>query len=389
MVPQPRTLIGLGIGLAAASAATAAGVAAGVVTRRRHEAYAALTPRGAYAHTPDRELAVLTDDGVPLYVEVDEPAPDLADPARPTVVLSHGYCLSLQSWVLQRRALIAAGYRVVTWDQRGHGRSEQGSEDSCTIDQLGRDLFAVIQATAPEGPLALIGHSMGGMTVMALAEERPEFVRDRVVAAGFVATSAGGGRLVSLGFGELAGRIISRLGPQVLDRLGARQAFVARARRLGREFEDFLVARYSFASPVPPAAVRFTADMIFSTPLSVMADFLPTFELHNRSKALAAFDGIETLVFNGDKDILTPPDHSEEIVRLLPGAEHVLVADAGHIILLEHPELLTEQLLLLIERGQRTAEAHAAPRARSRRVVTDMAKRRRVAAARREKRRGA
>jgi pimeloyl-ACP methyl ester carboxylesterase len=55
--------------------------------------------------------------------------------------------------VLQRRALRRAGYRVVVWDQRGHGRSGKGATAGYHIDQLGEDLYAVIQAAAPDGDL--------------------------------------------------------------------------------------------------------------------------------------------------------------------------------------------------------------------------------------------
>ena len=90
----------------------------------------------------------------------------------PTIVFSHGYALSLDSWHFQRKAL-RGRYRLVFWDQRGHGRSATGPHGSATIDQIGRDLARVIEALAPDGPLVLVGHSMGGMTVMSLAEQDP------------------------------------------------------------------------------------------------------------------------------------------------------------------------------------------------------------------------
>lgn len=68
-----------------------------------------------------------------------------------------------------------------------------------TIEQLGRDLKAVIDAAAPEGPLVLVGHSMGGMTVMALADQFPELIRERCAGVALVGTSSG--RLGEVNFG--------------------------------------------------------------------------------------------------------------------------------------------------------------------------------------------
>ena len=389
MTPPNRGLIGLGVGLAAAGVATAAGVAAGRVNRERTARLSVLAPEGVYAHTPDRELAVVTDDGVPLHVEVDEPAADAAQPQHPTIVLCHGYTLSVHSWVLQRKALQRAGYRVVAWDQRSHGRSEVADGDSCNIEQLGRDLHRVIEEAAPEGPLVLIGHSMGGMTVMSMADQFPDTVRERVIAAAFVATSAGGQNMMTLGFGQFVGRLLGRLGPRFLARIGTQQQLVNTARRVGRDVEDLIVDHYSFASPVAQHTIRYTGDMIMSTPLKVMADFLPSLNMHDKQASLEQFHGIETLVVNGMQDLLTPPDHSEAIVRLVPGAEHVVIEDAGHILMLEHPEVVNEQFLELVERGMRASAEHidVGRKPRLRHTVTDLSKRRQVAKARRGGRR--
>ena len=131
---------------------------------------------------------------------------------RPTVVLSHGYCLSLTSWVFQRRALRAAGYRVVLWDQRGHGKSGTGEAEHNNIDQLGDDLARVIATAAPTGPLVLVGHSMGGMTMMSLALTHEHVLHDRVVGAAFVATSPGKMGEVSFGFIRPVGQLKMKSG---------------------------------------------------------------------------------------------------------------------------------------------------------------------------------
>ena len=346
--------------------------------------------KGGYAHTADLELSVVADDGVALHVEVDEGSaaanagrPKKA-PARPTVVFSHGYTLNLSSWVLQRRALAAAGYKVVLWDQRSHGRSDVAPLETCTVERIGADLDTIIARVCPEGPLVLVGHSMGGMTMMSLAGRHPELIRSRVLAAAFVATSAGGGGMTSLGFGPVLGRAIGWAGPGVLTRLGRHQAWLDRFRRIGRDVEEVVVSRYSFDSAVSEDLVRFVGDMVFSTPLDVMAAFMPHIDALDEVAHLDVFQGIETLVMNGEGDMLTPPSHSEAIVRHIPGAEHVVVEHAGHLIMLEHPVLVTQQLLMLVERAER---AHAegismGRKPRVRRMISELAPRRRAAKAR-------
>ncbi len=373
----PSPIAKVGIGAAAAGASAVAGVLASRLNRR-----AGLAVGGSdvgYEHTPTREEVVVTDDGVGLHVEVDEPATP-PSPSRPVVVLVHGYCLSQRTWVLQRRALVADGFRVVAYDQRSHGRSERAPAASCTIDRLGHDLHAVISAVAPEGPLVLIGHSMGGMTLMAFGEEYPEELHERVVAVAFLATSGGGAPLVSLGLGPVVGSAVGRLAPGVLARLGRAQDTLLSLRRFGRGLEDDVVAMWSFDSPMSKGAVRFVGDTIFATPFSVMADFLPTLETYDKRSALSAFSGIECLVLNGVGDRLTPPEHSAAIVQRIPGAEHVLVADAGHLVMIEHPRLVNDQILALIDRGSRAVRDHVelTRKPRVRRVVTDVARRRRA-----------
>ncbi|MDO5627510.1 MAG: alpha/beta hydrolase [Mobilicoccus sp.] len=362
-----RPALGVGLGLVAAGMTAAAGVAADRLSRDRRTAVAldATVEDTRYRETPDEEFRLVMSDGVEVHVEIDEPrAEPEGDPATvPTVVLTHGYCLNLTAWVFQRRALREAGYRVVLWDQRGHGRSGMGEADSLSIEQLGDDLLQVVEETAPTGPVVLVGHSMGGMAMMALGRDHEDFVRDRVVGAAFVATSPGDLSGVSYGFGRLGGRIIRGLMP-LTGVLAARQDLIDLGVRQGRDLVDFVVDIGSFGSPVPLSIAQLTTDMIFGTRLEVMSKFFPIFELHDKRDALGAYDGVETLVISGTADRLTPPEHSAEIVRLVPGAEQVVVQDAGHVIMLEHAQVLDEHLLDLIARARRGAgpvAQHVAP----------------------------
>ncbi len=382
MSPSNRSLIGFGLGIGVAGAATAVGIVADRIHRQRGEA---LETGDSLVAVASRELVVLADDGVPLHVEVDEPDPgsetEVEGHPRPTVVLSHGYCLTSECWVFQRRALTQAGHRVVVWDQRGHGRSEKGSLQGYTIDHLGEDLARVIAEVAPEGPLLLAGHSMGGMTTMALGQSHPKLVRDRVIGFGAISTSPGGMPLAGDDLAASVGRILlERLGPRSAGLFASRPELLQAILRANRDLSEFLVERYSFASPVPRRIVRLTAKMLLGTDLTVMSSFTPTFTDYDKTAVLSVFRDVETLVFNGDQDVLTPPGHSEAIVRAIPGAEHVIVRDGGHVIMLEHPDLLSTQLVSLAERAVRgqVRDAPTERPPRTRRVVTNLDKRRRI-----------
>ncbi|MFF3616181.1 alpha/beta fold hydrolase [Streptomyces sp. NPDC002580] len=359
----------------AAIGVVAAGAAAGVVIERltvgrgmRMKARLALDstgPYGALRGTPGKTYA---DDGTELYYEVDEAEPEASHtprrrrlfgrkaPAPVTVVFSHGYCLNQDSWHFQRAALRGV-VRTVHWDQRSHGRSGRGvaqleDRKPVTIDQLGRDLLAVIEAAVPEGPIVLVGHSMGGMTVMALADQFPDLIRDRVVAVALVGTSSG--RLGEVNFGlPVAGvNAVRRVLPGVLKALGQQAALVERGRRATADLFAGVIKRYSFASrDVDPAVERFAERMIEGTPIDVVAEFYPAFTEHDKTAALARFTGMPVLVLAGVKDLVTPSEHSEAIADLLPDAELVLVPDAGHLVMLEHPEVVIDRLADLLVRA--------------------------------------
>jgi pimeloyl-ACP methyl ester carboxylesterase len=355
-------VIALGVGLAATGMGALLGLAAErvAVARVIRPAEVVDEPGDGRGGPPLGSLrgearVVLSSDRVPLHVEVDEP--DEGQTSTITVVLSHGYALNLDSWHYQRLAL-RGRYRLVLWDQRGHGRSGTGPVGSSTIDQVGADLSAVIDAVVPEGPLVLLGHSMGGMTVMSLAQARPELFTERVLAVALLSTSAGGTGGVDLGLSSL-GRIGMKMAPVAARALARQPKLVARGRRLGSDLEGLLVRRYSFASPVPPQLIAFAARMIADTRMEVISDFLPTFSGHDKREALASLHGHEVLVMVGDSDLITPAAQTDEIVRLLPDAEHVVVRDAGHLLPLEHPDLVNSQLE---ELGPRTGAAGDAVR---------------------------
>ncbi|MGG2462329.1 alpha/beta fold hydrolase [Streptomyces sp. RGM 3693] len=395
-------LAGLAIGVVAAGAAAGVAIERLTVGRgMRRRARLALDAEGPYGTLRGTPGAAVAEDGTELYYEVDEvtdrPAAKAlkggragkevraAQEARsglhkrltaalgrrspaPTVVFSHGYCLGQDSWHFQRAALRGA-VRTVHWDQRSHGRSARGhgqidGTEPVTIDLLGRDLKAVLDAAVPEGPIVLVGHSMGGMTVMALADQFPEYVAERVAGVALIGTSAG--RLSEVGFGlpSMGSKAFHWLAPGVLKALGRQSDIVERGRRATADLFAGLIKRYSFGTQdVDPAIARFGERLIEATPIDVVAEFFPAFAVHDKTEALVAYDAVPALVLAGEGDLITPAEHSRTIAEVLPDAELVCVPDAGHLVMLERPELVNDHLVGLVERASAAARRSRTARA--------------------------
>ncbi|MFJ6719463.1 alpha/beta fold hydrolase [Streptomyces sp. NPDC091259] len=363
----------------AAIGVIAAGAAAGVAVERitvgrgiRRKARLALDAAGDYGSLRGAEGTCRAEDGTELYYEIDEPPGEPGRRGRPrrekppaaTVVFCHGYCLGQDSWHFQRAALRDT-VRSVYWDQRSHGRSMRGlaqaDGEPVTIEQLGRDLKAVIDATTPEGPLVLVGHSMGGMTIMALAEQFPDLVRERVLGVALVGTSSGRLSEVTYGLPAVGMGAVRRLLPGVLKVLGSQVELVERGRRATADLFAGMIKQYSFGSrDVDPGVARFAERLIEATPIDVVAEFYPAFQIHDKTVALRRFSDIPVTVIAGDRDMITPPEHSVAIKDVLPAAELVILEHTGHLMMLERPEAVTALLSGLLAR---TGVVPAAPAA--------------------------
>ncbi|MFB6892210.1 alpha/beta fold hydrolase [Kitasatospora sp. NPDC056327] len=395
-------LIGISVGVLAAGAAAGVAVERLTVGRTmRRRARAELDANAPYGSLRGRPRTVAAADGTELYVELDgigstdgtdgTGGPDAGDRAAPgsgsagpataggrkagagsrataeplTVVFCHGYCLNQDSWHFQRAAF-RAGVRLVFWDQRSHGRSERSrtflAGEPASIDQLGGDLRAVLDAVAPTGPLVLVGHSMGGMTIMALADQYPGLFRDRVAGVALIGTLAGNWDTVTFGLPTAGAKLFRRVAPGMMKLLGRQVDLVEATRRLGADVSAVFYRRFSFGGKdVDPGVVRFAEQLLDATPIDVVAEFYPVFSVHEKTDALAALRGIPALVLTGTKDLLTPPGHGEVMAERLPGAELVLVEDAGHLVMLERPDLVNHHLAALFAQAARFRGAAPLP----------------------------
>lgn len=286
---------------------------------------------------------VHTDDGVLLHVEVDGPVE-----APLTVVFTHGFSVDMDEHAAQR-SFLRDDFRLVFFDHRGHGRSGWGGHQLNTIPQLGRDLGRVIDECSGRGPVVIVGHSLGGMALMALARSRPELFGSRVVGAALLSTSAG---RLTLGLPPGVARIVFESGllrallllvwfvAPLTDRLTPLRTRIGR-----RVFRDRLFG----ADPPPQHLVTQLAEKWTNTSRSVAAAFYPQMVGHDTSPSLSVLAEIPVLVLTGDADTTISPRHSDRIATALGSrARLVRVPRAGHMVNMTHASAVNEELLGLL-----------------------------------------
>jgi pimeloyl-ACP methyl ester carboxylesterase len=293
----------------------------------------------------DRGCVVTTPDGIPLVVREVGPIT-----APLTVVFAHGFCLRMGSYHFQRAALASRWgdqVRMVFYDQRGHGQSSAAPVDSYTVPQLGQDLETILQVMVPRGPIVLVGHSMGGMTVLSHARQFPKNYGSRIVGAALISSAAEG--LSRSPLGEIlqnpaleAVRFAARYAPKLIHRTrGAARSVIRPILRAASYGDD----------QMSPRVVAFSEQMIHGTEIATLVEFLHALEVHDESAGLPVLAQIPTLIACGDHDVLTPVVHSEEMAAVLPNSELLVVGGAGHLVQLEQPELINDALVRLVERA--------------------------------------
>jgi pimeloyl-ACP methyl ester carboxylesterase len=268
-------------------------------------------------------FTVTSTDGVLLHVEVDE-----AERKTPTIVFLHGWVENIDVWHYQRLAL-RGRVRMVFVDLRSHGRSGRASAKKSTFADLADDALTVIKQLVPRGPIVLVGHSMGGMTIMQLAGTHPDLFGGRVKGVVLLGTSAG--RLMRSSPGLRYLIPLLRAGAPALD--------------WGRRFNSYsVIRRWGLGPKAAERHVDMANEMILEAPTHVLTDFYPNFVGLDLTAGLAALGRAHTTVVGGAADLLTPVKHSRRLADAIPDATLIELDDVGHMLMFEEHEAVTRAI---------------------------------------------
>ena len=230
-------------------------------------------------------MALLDRDGVKLYYESHGDGP--------VVLLSHGYSATTAMWQGQIAPLTAAGYRVITWDMRGHGQSDAPDDESLYSERLTVDDMAALLDTAGADTAVIAGLSLGGYMSLAFNIAH----RDRVRALMLFDTGPG--------FRKDA----------------------------ARDEWNGIAEKTAASSKTPPGLARAARGMLKQQDARII-------------DSLASID-VPTLVLVGDKDVRYHAA-TDYMAAKVPNAQKVTISDAGHAANIDQPDAFNAAVLAFL-----------------------------------------
>jgi pimeloyl-ACP methyl ester carboxylesterase len=317
-------------------------LAKGAVKHAPDGTHSAMMGDRAGIQVPGIKRTVRTSDGVSLSVR--EYGSRDADH---TVVLLHGFCLNKDSWTIQighLRRQYGDSIRIISYDHRGHGDSAAAPMHTYHIDRLAADLADLLVALGVAGPLTLAGHSMGGMVALAYlgrpAGQRP------VQPDGLILVGTAAGKLAERGLGQLLATPATDIFYELADH--APNAVADRVfRALARPVCGAVVRYGGYGTASRDAVVAVSAATVNATPVATKAGFLRALRHYDQYRTLSSITAT-TVVISGGADKLTPPSHAHDLARGIPGATRVHRPAAGHMLLDETPQVISNAIIGVI-----------------------------------------
>lgn len=277
---------------------------------------------------------VRAPDGTELAVCASGP------PDAPRILLVHGLSLSQEIWAAQRAAL-SRTWRVVSFDLRGHGDSADAVGGDYGASALGADITTVLDELGGER-CVIVGHSMGGMAVLAGLADRPELVGRRV--AGLVLMNTAASAVLSGFGGGTAAAGIAFVRERARSSLAGRLIYGgldAEGRPRGNDLATVVTRLLGVGSQTPPGAVELVRRLVLGSRPHVAGQLWRTVGMVDLLEAARVVD-VPALVVAGERDRVLPAHHARRLVEALPDAELLPLPDVGHVAMLERPDLITD-----------------------------------------------
>jgi pimeloyl-ACP methyl ester carboxylesterase len=324
------------VGAGAAAAVGAAAIATERLVVRRLRARPDPESGEPLGTPPPEDLGTVRSfDGTELAVRAAGPE------GAPTLLFAHGFSLDMTTWYYQWRAF-AGRYRCILYDARAHGRSGKPASGDYSLLAMGRDMRRVLDTAVPEGPAVLVGHSMGGMAIVAMAQEHPEVFGDRV--AGTVLSDTAISDLLTEVLGSLgvqAGAALRRLGTRLASRVDSADRIWRGLRRYGADLSFLVAWGTNFGPGASPSLVEYVTRLSQDAPVEVwihtLQDLLDL-DLRDALKHVT----VPTLIVVGDRDLITPKTGAQALRDAMPDARAVAIGDAGHVAMMERHRVWNE-----------------------------------------------
>ena len=292
-----------------------------------------MTVRSGFATTPD---------GIAMYWRLAGGGP------KPTFVCCNGLGVStfFYKYIVER---FADEHGVFVWDYRGHGRSalphEPLDEADLSIETCAEDLRHVLGVAGVDGPVILVGHSMGCQVLLEYTYRHPHDV------AGMVLLFGTAGRPVD----TFLNSSLARPGLGLLRRavrIGGPKA----SRWLRPLYESPLIA--PLAAMVGFVDLGYIADKDLREYLDHLGHldpriFLRMAQLAGDHDAGPYLPGMQApaLIVAGGRDAFTPLHLSERMAESLPHSELMILPEATHAAIVEHPHTINARIAQFVERG--------------------------------------
>jgi pimeloyl-ACP methyl ester carboxylesterase len=278
---------------------------------------------------------VISNDGTRIWV-------DYVGDEGPTVFFVHGWTCNGTMFHYQKH-FFGDRFRVVTMDQRGHGRSAMPASKDLSIDRMAEDVKAMVDSFEPE-EFVIAGHSMGGLTAFKFHEKFGEEYRGRLKGLAILGSSGFG-----LSKGLKYGALFDLLYPLIIKNFlllgGIENRFTEKVKdKLGSSSAGYMLIRSLVFTKNPPAAeIEFQRKLTFSTSL-------PTISLAAKGcleyccEHHLPYVDVPVLMLSGKEDKLIGARMSKRTCDELPNASITVLEGAGHDIQLDSTDEVNKAL---------------------------------------------